>query len=209
MELVHPSIEAYLHQLLPDRDPILKEMESFGQEKQFPLVGPLVGCFLYQLALVSGTKRLFEMGSGFGYSAYWFARALPTEGRMILTEGSGELSQKSKDYLKRGGFDKKAIFEIGDAVEILERTPGPFDLIFIDIDKEQYPEAFRWALPKVRKGGLLVADNILWFGQVLDREDRSAATEGIREFTRLIYAAENLATAILPIRDGVSVSMKR
>ena len=208
MELVHPDIEKYLYQLLPERDPVLREMESLGERMQFPLVGPLVGQFLYQLTLLTGAKRIFEMGSGFGYSAYWFAKALPERGEIILTEGSKELAQKAKDYLRRGGFEKKARFEVGDAIEILEETPGPFDLVFIDIDKEQYPEAFRKVLPKLRKGGILAADNVLWFGKVVDRRDRTAATEGIREFTKLIYESDGLVTTILPLRDGISVSVK-
>ena len=208
MDLVHPDIEKYLYQLLPESDPVLKEMESFGERMEFPLIGPLVGRFLYQLTLLSGTKTIFEMGSGFGYSAYWFAKALPEGGRITLTEGSQELSQKSREYLKRGGLEKKATFEIGDAINILERTPGPFDLVFIDIDKEQYPQAFRKALPKIRKGGILAADNVLWFGKVINSRDRSAETEGIREFTRLIYGSKELVTTILPLRDGVSVSVR-
>ena len=208
MELVHPDIETYLYQLLPDRDPVLEEMESVGERMQFPLVGPLVGRFLHQLVLLSGAKRIFEMGSGFGYSAYWFAKALPERGEMVLTEGSKELAQKAQAYLKRGHLEKRVKIEVGDAIEILEETPGPFDLVFIDIDKAQYPEAFRKALPKIRKGGLLVADNVLWFGKVIDRGDRTEATEGIREFTRLIYGSEEFVTTIVPLRDGVSVSVK-
>ena len=208
MELVNAEIEEYLYRLLPERDPVLQEMESFGRSLDFPLIGPLVGRFLHQLTLLSGIKTIFEMGSGFGYSAYWFAKALPEGGKIILTEGSQELSQKAREFLRRGGIEKKAAFEMGDAVQILERTAGPFDLVFVDIDKEQYPEAFRKALPKIRKGGILAADNVLWFGKVVSR-DRSPATEGIREFTRLIYGSKELMTTILPLRDGVSVSVKR
>ena len=176
---------------------------------QFPLVGPLVGRFLYQLTLLSGAKKIFEMGSGFGYSAAWFAKALPEAGEIVLTEGSEKLTRQAKDFLKRAALEKKAKIETGDAIQILRRTKGPFDLIFLDIDKEQYPEAFHQALPKIRKGGLLVADNVLWFGKVIDHRDRTEATEGIREFTRLIYGSEDLATTIVPLRDGVSVSVKR
>ena len=207
LELVHPRIEEYLHTLTPERDAVLKEMERLGTSLDFPMVGPLVGRFLYQLAFCLKAKRVFEMGSGFGYSAYWFVEALPEDGKVICTEGSAENGARAKAFFKKGGIEKKVTFEIGNAIEIIDRYPGPFDIVFIDIDKESYPTAFHKALPKLRPGGLLIADNVLWFGRVVTG-DCSPSTGGIREFTRLIYATKGLFTTILPLRDGVSVSIK-
>lgn len=208
IELVHPRIEEYLYDLLPEGDSLPQEMERFGESLHFPMVGPLVGRFLFQLALLTKAKNIFEMGSGFGYSAYWFAKAVPEKGRVIFTDTSPELAKTARAFLKKGGLDKKVTFEVGDALHILERYPGPFDIIFMDIDKENYPLAFRKAFPKLRDGGLLIADNVLWFGRVVTG-DQDPSTEGIREFTRLIYTTKGLFTTILPLRDGVSVSIKR
>ncbi len=208
MELVHPRVEKYLYQLLPEEDALLKEMEAYGASLDFPMVGPLVGRFLFQLAFSIKAKYIFEMGSGFGYSAYWFAKAVPGDGKVVFTEGSPKLTEKAKNFFKKGEVEERIKVEVGNALEVIDRYPGPFDLIFIDINKEDYPVAFRKALPKLRKGGLLIADNILWFGKVMTR-DRDATTEGIREFTRLIYETNGLFTTILPLRDGVSVSVKQ
>ena len=207
MDLVHPRVEDYLYHLLPEEESVLKEMEQFGEKLNFPMVGPLVGRFLFQLAFSIQAKRIFEMGSGFGYSAYWFAKAVPEDGEVVFTEGSQELAEKARLFFKKGGVEKRVKLEVGNALEIIERYDEPFDIIFVDIDKEDYPLAFQRALPKLRQRGLLIADNILWFGRVMTK-DASPATEGIREFTRLIYTTRGLFTTILPLRDGVSVSVK-
>jgi len=207
LQLTHPRVEEYLYAQTPERDAVLKEMERFGTGLDFPMVGPLVGRFLFQLAFCTKARRIFEMGSGFGYSAYWFAKAVPEDGEVICTEGSPENASRAKTFFKKGGIEKKITFEVGNAIDIIDRYSAPFDIIFIDIDKESYPEAFHKALPKLRSGGLLIADNVLWFGRVVTG-DRSSSTEGIREFTRLIYTTKGLFTTILPLRDGVSISIK-
>ena len=206
-ELVHPRVEEYLETLTPREDPVLLEMERLGDKLQFPIVGPLVGRLLFQLALCMKAKKIFEMGSGFGYSAFWFAKALSEGGEVIGTEGSLENVSQAKKFFKKGGIEKRVKMEIGNALEIIDRTPGPFDIVFIDIDKQDYPAAFQRALPKLRRGGLLIADNVLWFGRVITG-DRDATTEGIREFTRLIYNTKDLLTTVMPLRDGVSISIK-
>lgn len=205
--LVHPQVEEYLYRLTPEGDPVLKEMETLGVALDFPYVGPLVGHFLFQLTYCTKAKRVFEMGSGFGYSAYWFAKAVGKEGEVIFTEAAPENAARAKEFFRKGAVERRVKIEIGDALEIIDRYPGPFDLIFIDIDKQDYPTAFHKAFSKLRQGGLLIADNVLWFGRVLTG-DRDPTTEGIREFTRLIYSKKNLFTTILPLRDGVSVSVK-
>ena len=207
LELVHPRVEDYLYALTPESDPVLKEMERFGRSLDFPMVGPLVGRFLFQLACCVKANRIFEMGSGFGYSAYWFAKAISKEGEVIGTEASSENAARAKAFFKKGGIEQKITFQVGNATDIINHHPGPFDIIFIDIDKESYPDAFHKALPKLRPGGLLIADNVLWFGRVVTG-DRSPSTEGIREFTRLFYTTKGLFTTIVPLRDGVSISIK-
>lgn len=207
MDIVHRDIERYLHGLLPERDPVLRKMERLAEEQEFPAVGPLVGRFLAQLAQMTGARRVLELGSGFGYSAYWWLTGMGDEGEVVLTDGSKAYATLATQFFDEAGWGRRIRFEVGDALATVERLRGPFDIIFIDIDKRQYPDAFRTALPKLKPGGLLVADNVLWFGSVATK-DTSPETEAIREFTRLLYGTPGLWTTIVPLRDGVSVTVK-
>lgn len=205
--IVNPQIEEYLKSLSPADDTILKEMEELGNKRSFPIVGPLVGRLLLQLALVIGAERIFEMGSGFGYSAYWFAKALSDNGTLFFTEFSDENARLALDFFKRGKIENRIKIQVGDSLSILDRTPGHFDIIFNDIDKEYYPLVVDKAHKRLRKGGLLIADNILWFGRVL-KDDDSSSTKGIKEFTRLLLSEKGFLTTIIPVRDGISISLK-
>ena len=207
MDIVAPEIEVYLDHLLPSEDEILEEMEREGEKRRFPIVGPQVGRLLSQMARILGARRIFEMGSGFGYSAYWFLKGMPTGGQVILTDDSKENLERARDYLKRAKLLDRVILEAGDALEVISRYPGPFDIIFNDIDKEQYPQAFEKALPRLRPGGLLISDNVLWFGRILT-DSREPDVQGIREYNRLIAETKEMFTAIIPLRDGVSISIK-
>ncbi len=205
--IVNPKIEEYLKSLSPADDIILKEMEELGKERGFPIVGPLVGRLLRQLALAIGAERIFEMGSGFGYSAYWFAKALSDSGTLFFTEFSDENARLALDFFKRANIDNRIKIQVGDSLSILDRTPGHFDVIFNDIDKESYPLVVDKAYKILRKGGLLITDNVLWFGRVL-KEDDSSSTKGIKEFTRLLLSEKGFLTTFIPIRDGISISLK-
>jgi len=207
VNIVDPEIESYIDHLLPSQDDILKEMEQEGEKRRFPIVGPQVGRLLYQMARLTRAARIFEMGSGYGYSAYWFLKGMPASSRIILTDDSRENLDQARDYLKKAGLLDRVTLEYGDALDLIEKYPGPFDIIFNDIDKERYPEAFKKALPRIRSGGLLISDNVLWFGRVLT-DSRDSDVEGIRTYNRLITQTKGLFTAIIPIRDGVSISIK-
>ncbi len=205
--IVNPDIEEYLKNLIPVEDEVLKEMERLGEEREFPIIGPIVGRFLYQIAIIIGAKRIFEMGSGFGYSAYWFAKAIGDSGEVVFTELSQRNAQLARDFFRRGGIDRIVQIHVGDALEVLEKTKGEFDIIFNDIDKEYYPLVVDKAYKKLRSGGLFITDNVLWFGRVLT-DDSSPSTKGIKEFTRLLLSENRFLTTIIPIRDGVSLSVK-
>jgi len=206
-DIVFPAIERYLEGLDGNRDPVLLEMEQLAAETDFPIVGPLVGRMLGLLARSIGARRIVELGSGFGYSALWFARSLPEDGELILTDGSARQSQQARQFLRRGAVRCRVRYEVGDALEILGRIPGDFDIVFNDIDKEHYPAVFPKAVPRVRVGGYFLSDNMLWGGRVVS--DRShASTRGVVELTRLLLEAPNLYTVILPLRDGLSVSLR-
>ncbi len=207
MNIVDPEIEGYIDHLLPSQEDILKEMEREGEKRRFPIVGPQVGRLLCQMAWLTRAARIFEMGSGYGYSAYWFLKGMPPPGRIILTDDSQENLDRARDYLKKADLLNRVTFEHGDALEVIEKYPGPFDIIFNDIDKERYPEAFKKALPRIRSGGLLISDNVLWFGRILT-DSRDPDVEGIRTYNRLVTQTKGLFTAIIPVRDGLSISIK-
>ncbi len=207
MEIVARPIEEYLQRVTPPRDAVVQEMERLGEARRFPIVGPLVGRLLFLLARSAGARSVFECGSGFGYSACWFARALPPGGRVVLTDGSADNCAAARDFLDRAGLLDRAFIEQGNALQILNRSPGPFDIIFCDIDKRDYPRVYPLMKPRLRPGGLFVCDNMLWSGKVAAK-DQDDDTRGVRELTRLLYADPDLHTTLLPLRDGVSISLR-
>ena len=223
LDVLHPSINEYLLNIIPNRDEVLTEMEAYARENRFPIVGPLVGRVLHQLVLLTNPMRIFEMGSGFGYSAYWMAKALQQpEARIICTDGSEQNAERAAGYLARGGIADRIDYRVGNALEIIDETEGEFDIIYNDIDKDGYPEAFGKAIPRLRSGGLFITDNMLWQGRVvtydtdvdvqgLDEEEewRHKTTVGDKELTRLLYSSPDVFTTIIPLRDGVSVAVKR
>jgi len=205
--MLTPEINDYLEDLLPQRDPILLEMEELAERESFPIVGPLVGRLCAQIVQMIPARRIFEMGSGFGYSAYWMARALPDGGKIICSESSASNIEKAKSYFDRGGVSHLVDFHEGDALEIILQIEGQFDLIMNDVDKEQYPKVLELAVPRLRKGGLLITDNLLWHGRVLD-ENPDRATQAVLNYTKSLYESKHLWTTILPLRDGVGLSLK-
>jgi caffeoyl-CoA O-methyltransferase len=202
-------VEAYLYGLLPARDEVLSEIESAAAKRDIPIVGPAVARILYQLALISGAKNIFEMGSAVGYSTIWWARAVGEKGRVIYTDGDRKNADEARGYFGRAGVVGQIAIKVGDALEILSEQKQEFDIIFCDVDKEDYPRAFRVALPKLRAGGLFVADNVLWSGKVAENNAPEASTRAIQEFNRLLYGSPGLFTTILPIRDGLAIAVKK
>lgn len=223
LDVLHPSIDEYLLDIIPERDEVLTEMEAYARENRFPIVGPLVGRVLHQLVMLTNPTRIFEMGSGFGYSAYWMAKALrQPAANIICTDGSQENADRAAGYLTRGGIVDRIDYRVGNALEIIDETEGEFDIIYNDIDKDGYPEAFGKAIPRLRSGGLFITDNMLWLGRVvtydtgtdvqeLDEEEQWVhdTTVGVKELTRLLYSSPDVFTTIIPLRDGVSVAIKR
>jgi predicted O-methyltransferase YrrM len=202
------AVEDYLYSLLPARDEVISEMEEYAADKNIPIVGPAVARVLQQLAIVNGAKTVFEMGSAIGYSTIWWARAVGEGGRVIYTDGDKKNADRARGYFERAAVASRIAIEVGDALELLSEETQEFDIIFCDIDKEDYPRALRVALPRLRKGGLFIADNVLWSGKVADKNNTDASTRAIRDFNRLLYETPNLFSTILPLRDGVSVSVK-
>jgi predicted O-methyltransferase YrrM len=206
MILDDPTKE-YLLTITPERDAVLSEMEEIARERNFPIIGPLVGRILHQLTRLKGAKRIFEMGSGFGYSAIWFATALPDDGILYYSDSSSENFGMAEEFFRRSGLEQKIRMESGDAIEILRKHNGTFDIILNDIDKESYPASLPVALDKLEKGGILITDNILWKGKVT-AGDTDASTTAIREYTSSLYNNPTLYTTVIPVRDGISISLK-
>lgn len=204
---LNKQVDTYLLSLLPERDPVLQKMEQHALTRGFPFIGPLVGPVLSLLAKSIHARSVFELGSGFGFSAVHFARALPSDGKVICTDGDAENATVARQFFIEAGVSDRVEFRVGDAVSILKEYPGPFDIILMDIDKHGYPDGFRAAWPKLRVGGLFIADNLLWHGKVWS-DDPSPTTQGVRELTKLLYSTKNAQTVILPLRDGVSVTLK-
>ena len=211
VEIVNPDVEAYLYDLLPARDAVLAEMEARAEKERIPIVGPLVGRLFQQLAMISGAKRVMELGSAIGYSTIWWARGVGEGGRVWWTDGSADRAVEARDYVTRAGVGAQVELLVGDAVEKMATVPGEFDVVFCDIDKHGYPAALDAALPRLKRGGLFVCDNTLWSGRVLSQppaDDRN--TRGVRELNTKSFANDaSLFSVLLPLRDGVTVAVKR
>lgn len=203
-----PEVEDYMYDMLPARDEVLSEMEADATKNNVAIVGPAVARVLHQLAIISGAKKIFEMGSAIGYSTIWWARAVGDGGRVIYTDGDPKRAEKARRYFDRAGVSQRITVRVGDALEILSEEKQPYDIIFNDVDKTDYPRVFRMALPRLKSGGLFITDNVLWSGK-LRKPNPDAETKAILEFNRFIYDSKDLFTTILPIRDGVAVCVKK
>jgi caffeoyl-CoA O-methyltransferase len=203
-----PEVEDYLYAMLPPRDEVLAEMEVEAARNDIPIVGPAVGRVLYQLAIIGGAKKIFEMGSAIGYSTIWWARAVGDGGRVVYTDGDRSRADKARRYFNRAGLGQRITVRVGEALELLSEEKGLYDIIFNDIDKTDYPRVLRLALPRLKSGGLFVTDNVLWGGRV-GKPNPDSTTKAILEFNKQICESQDLFTIILPIRDGVSVCVKK
>jgi predicted O-methyltransferase YrrM len=205
LELSH-----YLDTLVPPRPAEMQAMEADAARTGFPIVGPAAGYFCYQMARMVRARAIFELGSGFGYSTAWFARAVRENGGGVVHHvvWDEDLSARAKRHLSALGLGDLVTFHVGEAVETLRHTDGPFDLIFNDIEKQDYPASLPVIDSRLRPGGLLIVDNMLWHGRVLDAGDQQKTTAGVRELTRLLATNPAWVTSLAPIRDGLMVAWK-
>jgi predicted O-methyltransferase YrrM len=208
MEIINPEIEKYLLLLLKTENEVLEEMEQFGDRNKFPIIGPLLGNVLMQTARSIRARKILEMGSGYGYSAFWFAMGMEKEGTVIACDKSDENARQARKYFERAGMSNLLDFRTEDAFKVIDLISDELDIVFIDCNKDQYPEALGKALPKVRSGGMIIAHNVLWYGTVVEG-DRGGVTSYIKEFNRLLYDTPELITTIVPVWDGLSISLKK
>jgi caffeoyl-CoA O-methyltransferase len=207
IEFKNNDLEAYLNGLAMPGDDILAEMESFAAQRQFPIVGPQVGRLLYIFTRSTGARNIFEIGSGFGYSALWFARALPPGGKITCSEFDPANIKLAKDYFRKAQLSSRVRFVQDDGISVLGRSRKKYDIIFNDGEKKRYPEVLELSLRKLRKNGLLISDNVLWSGKVT-RPDNDESTERIREYNERIFKEPSFRSVIVPVRDGISISIK-
>lgn len=207
--ILNPQIEKYLNHNLPKRDPILAEMERYAQRHDVPIIGPACGRLLFQLTQISGAKRIFEMGSAIGYTALWFARAAGPGCEVFFTDSDPANIARAQDYLGRAGVLDCVRFLLGEAVGLIDTVPGEFDIILVDVFKRQYPAALEKSIPRLRSGGLLITDNVLWSGRVARAAKPSDKdTRAIQKFNKTIFRTPDLFSIIVPLRDGVAVCRK-
>lgn len=208
--ILERSVEGYVDSLLPARDRVLLEMERYAAKHNVPIVGPACARVLFQLAQLTGARRVFEMGSAIGYSTLWLARAVGKRGTVFYTDTDPANVERAKAYLKRGGVLDRVKLLNGDALEMLKQTPGQFDMIFNDVLKSQYPEVLRLAPPRLKPGGLFITDNVLWSGRAAKPAAKGDAdTLGIQEFNRKLCRSKAFFTTIVPLRDGLAVAVKQ
>ena len=209
-ELLAPQLREYLDGLVPEPPAEMQAMEAYARQARFPIIGPAAGQFCYLLARMIGARRIFEMGSGYGYSTAWFARAVKENGggTVFHVVWDEELSARARKHLQALRLDGVIEYRVGEAVSELRETEGPFDLIFNDIDKHGYPASLPVIAGKLRPGGILIVDNMFWQGRIFDRDDRSETTEGVRQLTRMITTDPTWISSIVPIRDGLLVAYR-
>lgn len=211
MSYAGEQLSRYLESLVPDRPAEIQEMEAYADEHDFPIIGPAAGYYCYMTARMIGATRVFELGSGYGYSTAWFARAVQENGggEVYHVVWDDELSLRARRHLEVLGYKNLMKYRVSEAVQALRETAGPFDLIFNDINKTAYPESLTVIEEKLRSGGVLIIDNMLWSGRVFDDENSEESTEAIREFTRQITGSRQWIASLVPIRDGLIVAYKR
>ncbi len=209
--LTYPAAQEYLATLVPQREKELQKMEAYAGKMNFPIIGPVCGYYCYQLARMIKAKSIFELGSGFGYSTAWFAKAVRENGGGVVhhTVWDEKLSDRARRHLTRLGSDDLVRYHLSEAVEALGKTVGPFDIIFNDIDKEAYPASLPIIKEKLRSGGLLIIAYMLWHGRIFDKNDKSPATKGVHEFTKHITSDGDWIVSLTPMRDGMIVAYKK
>jgi predicted O-methyltransferase YrrM len=213
-QIVPEAVERYLAGLNRTVDPVLREIEREGEAHKLPLIDAEVGSLLRVLATAIGAVRILEIGTAIGYSGIWLAGALPSHGMLLTLEVDRERARKARENFARSGLADRASVIVGDADRMLAKVSGPFDLIFQDGDKQQYTPLLDRLVDRLRPGGLLITDNVLWNGEVVPGFTQPAAgsradAAAISQYNERINSHPRLMTVIVPLRDGVAISVKK
>ena len=212
-QIVADSIERYLASLNRARTPVLDDVAADGAARGLPLIDAEVGALLRVLASTAGASRILEIGTAIGYSGIWLATALPPDGMLITMEVDEGRAEEARRNFSRAGLASRVTVIVGDAQLKIAKVSGPFDLVFLDSDKQLYVPLLDRLVSLLRPGGVLVADNVLWDGEVVPgfratpmRDPRD--TRAVAAFNERVAAHPQLVTSIVPLRDGVSISVK-
>ena len=219
VDVLPDDIVRFIRAVGPEPDDQLQAMDDYADREGFPHVGPEVGAFLRFVARMSDAERIFEFGSGYGYSAYWMAETLPDDGELVLTEVDADELELAREYLREGGYDEFTRYELGDAMETIERYDGPFDVVLIDHQKHRYADAFEAIRPKIPVGGVVVADNAITAGPIEFEslleyavgdgpDDANEHTQGIVDYLERVRHDPAFETIVLPLGEGIAVSYR-
>ena len=206
--LLLPEQERYLERLLPPRDPLLREMEERAAQEEVPISDPEVGRFLGILARATGARLIVEIGTAIGYGALCLARGAP-EARVVSIDTDPQRLAVARGYLERAGVADRIELIEGAALDVLPRLPGPFDLAYVDAVKKEYRRYLDQLVPKLRVGGVVALDNLLWKGHVADPpEEEDADADALRAFNGYLMMHPQLQAVVLPFGDGLGVATK-
>jgi len=201
----------YLDKLLPASTGLLAEMESYAAEHRVPIADREVAAFLEITARAIRARRVLECGMAIGYSMIHLARAMPDDGLVVTIDPSDEMIKAAEGYFARAQVRNRVQIEKGYALEVIPRLQETFDLVFIDAVKEEYRGYLDLALPKLREGGIVICDNLLWGGQVageISSPDQKSSTEALRDFNRYFVNHPQLRAEVLPVGDGLGYGVK-
>ena len=209
--LTFDQVQEYMSSLVPPREPEMMKMEAYARQTNFPIIGPAAGYVCYQVARMLGARSVFELGSGYGYSTAWFARAVSENGGGVVHHvvWDAKLSARAVKHLTALGYDNMMRFHVAEAIETLRQIPGPFDLIFNDINKEAYPASLPLIKDRLRHGGVLIIDNMLWSGRIFESDRHDPDTEAVREFTATITRHPDWIVTLHPVRDGLIIAYRK
>lgn len=201
----------YLEQLIPQTDPLLTEMEEYGAQHRIPSADREVALFVEITARGMNAKRALEIGMAIGYTTIHLARAVGEGGLVVTIDPSDEMIKAAEGYLKRAGLRERVRIERGKALDVIPQLTETFDLLFIDALKEEYSDYLKIALPKLRKGGVVIVDNLLWGGQVAGEVrslDQESSTNALREFNKEFVNHRKLLAEVLSVGDGLGYAVK-
>jgi len=206
--IVQRNQAEYLDQLHSQSDPLLVEMEAYAAEHRVPIADPEVARFLEITARISGARKALEIGMAIGYSVVHLARGMGDEGLVVTIEPNDEMISAASGYLKRAGLLDRVEIQRGKALEVMPALTDTFDLLFIDAVKEEYSRYLDLGLPRLRTGGVVIVDNLLWSGRVAG-DDKESSTVALREFNRYFINHPKLLAEVLAVGDGLGYAVKR
>ena len=197
----------YLDQLMPQDDRLLTEMEAYAAEHRVPIADREVAAFIEITARACGAKSALEIGMAIGYSVVHLARGMGDGSLVVTIEPSDEMIQAAYDYLRRASLIDRVRIERGKALDVMPRLDETFDLLFIDAVKEEYRQYLDLGLPRLRSGGVVIVDNLLWGGKVAG-DDSESSTVALREFNQYFINHPQLRAVVLPVGDGLGYAVK-